>query len=242
MLLSASECSGVSLSASECAGVSLSAAERRLKILVVLDNAASTDVVATLSSCGLNLLVTTRRSQIAPDRSQLAPDRSRIAPDRSQLAPDRSQLAPDRSQIAPDRSQIAPDRSQIAPDRSQLAPDRSQIAPDRSQLAPDRSQIAPDQRGALIIEVGPVDDATARQILERGASSTGKEARLPVDASAILEACAGLPLALALAAALCRGGDEGAWVSLAAEWADTRRKLDEILPDEASTQFTQVQC
>ena len=186
MLLSASECSGVSLSASECAGVSLSAAERRLKILVVLDNAASTDVVATLSSCGLNLLVTTRRSQIAPDRSQLAPD--------------------------------------------------------RSQLAPDRSRIAPDQRGALIIEVGPVDDATARQILERGASSTGKEARLPVDASAILEACAGLPLALALAAALCRGGDEGAWVSLAAEWADTRRKLDEILPDEASTQFTQVQC
>ena len=179
VLLSASECSGVSLSASECAGVSLSAAERRLKILVVLDNAASTDVVATLSSCGLNLLVTTRRSQIAPDRSQLAPDRSRIAP---------------------------------------------------------------DQRGALIIEVGPVDDATARQILERGASSTGKEARLPVDASAILEACAGLPLALALAAALCRGGDEGAWVSLAAEWADTRRKLDEILPDEASTQFTQVQC
>ena len=193
MLLSASECSGVSLSASECAGVSLSAAERRLKILVVLDNAASTDVVATLSSCGLNLLVTTRRSQIAPDRSQIAPD-------------------------------------------------RSQIAPDRSQLAPDRSRIAPDQRGALIIEVGPVDDATARQILERGASSTGKEARLPVDASAILEACAGLPLALALAAALCRGGDEGAWVSLAAEWADTRRKLDEILPDEASTQFTQVQC
>ena len=193
MLLSASECSGVSLSASECAGVSLSAAERRLKILVVLDNAASTDVVATLSSCGLNLLVTTRRSQIAPDRSQLAPD-------------------------------------------------RSQLAPDRSQLAPDRSRIAPDQRGALIIEVGPVDDATARQILERGASSTGKEARLPVDASAILEACAGLPLALALAAALCRGGDEGAWVSLAAEWADTRRKLDEILPDEASTQFTQVQC
>ena len=184
--LSASECAGVSLSASECAGVSLSAAERRLKILVVLDNAASTDVVATLSSCGLNLLVTTRRSQIAPDRSQ--------------------------------------------------------IAPDRSQLAPDRSRIAPDQRGALIIEVGPVDDATARQILERGASSTGKEARLPVDASAILEACAGLPLALALAAALCRGGDEGAWVSLAAEWADTRRKLDEILPDEASTQFTQVQC
>ena len=200
MLLSASECSGVSLSASECAGVSLSAAERRLKILVVLDNAASTDVVATLSSCGLNLLVTTRRSQIAPDRSQ------------------------------------------IAPDRSQIAPDRSQLAPDRSQLAPDRSQLAPDQRGALIIEVGPVDDATARQILERGASSTGKEARLPVDASAILEACAGLPLALALAAALCRGGDEGAWVSLAAEWADTRRKLDEILPDEASTQFTQVQC
>ena len=193
MLLSASECSGVSLSASECAGVSLSAAERRLKILVVLDNAASTDVVATLSSCGLNLLVTTRRSQIAPDRSQIAPD-------------------------------------------------RSQIAPDRSQLAPDRSRIAPDQRGALIIEVGPVDDATARQILERGASSTGKEARLPVDATAILEACAGLPLALALAAALCRGGDEGAWVSLAAEWADTRRKLDEILPDEASTQFTQVQC
>ena len=181
------------LSASECSGVSLSAAERRLKILVVLDNAASTDVVATLSSCGLNLLVTTRRSQIAPDRSQIAPD-------------------------------------------------RSQIAPDRSQLAPDRSRIAPDQRGALIIEVGPVDDATARQILERGASSTGKEARLPVDASAILEACAGLPLALALAAALCRGGDEGAWVSLAAEWADTRRKLDEILPDEASTQFTQVQC
>ena len=207
MLLSASECSGVSLSASECAGVSLSAAERRLKILVVLDNAASTDVVATLSSCGLNLLVTTRRSQIAPDRSQ-----------------------------------IAPDRSQIAPGRSQISPDRSQIAPDRSQLAPDRSRIAPDQRGALIIEVGPVDDATARQILERGASSTGKEARLPVDASAILEACAGLPLALALAAALCRGGDEGAWVSLAAEWADTRRKLDEILPDEASTQFTQVQC
>ena len=200
MLLSASECSGVSLSASECAGVSLSAAERRLKILVVLDNAASTDVVATLSSCGLNLLVTTRRSQIAPDRSQ------------------------------------------IAPDRSQIAPDRSQLAPDRSQLAPDRSRIAPDQRGALIIEVGPVDDATARQILERGASSTGKEARLPVDATAILEACAGLPLALALAAALCRGGDEGAWVSLAAEWADTRRKLDEILPDEASTQFTQVQC
>ena len=193
MLLSASECAGVSLSASECAGVSLSAAERRLKILVVLDNAASTDVVATLSSCGLNLLVTTRRSQIAPDRSQIAPD-------------------------------------------------RSQIAPDRSQLAPDRSRIAPDHRGALIIEVGPVDDATARQILERGASSTGKEARLPVDASAILEACAGLPLALALAAALCRGGDEGAWVSLAAEWADTRRKLDEILPDEASTQFTQVQC
>ena len=181
------------LSASECSGVSLSAAERRLKILVVLDNAASTDVVATLSSCGLNLLVTTRRSQIAPDRSQIAPD-------------------------------------------------RSQLAPDRSQLAPDRSRIAPDQRGALIIEVGPVDDATARQILERGASSTGKEARLPVDASAILEACAGLPLALALAAALCRGGDEGAWVSLAAEWADTRRKLDEILPDEASTQFTQVQC
>ena len=181
------------LSASECSGVSLSAAERRLKILVVLDNAASTDVVATLSSCGLNLLVTTRRSQIAPDRSQIAPD-------------------------------------------------RSQIAPDRSQLAPDRSRIAPDQRGALIIEVGPVDDATARQILERGASSTGKEARLPVDATAILEACAGLPLALALAAALCRGGDEGAWVSLAAEWADTRRKLDEILPDEASTQFTQVQC
>ena len=177
MLLSASECSGVSLSASECAGVSLSAAERRLKILVVLDNAASTDVVATLSSCGLNLLVTTRRSQIAPDRGQLVPD---------------------------------------------------------------RSQIAPGGRGALIIEVGPVDDATARQILERGASSTGKEARLPVDASAILEACAGLPLALALAAALCRGGDEGAWVSLAAEWADTRRKLDEILPDEASTQFTQV--
>ena len=188
----------MSLSASECSGVSLSAAERRLKILVVLDNAASTDVVATLSSCGLNLLVTTRRSQIAPDRSQ------------------------------------------IAPDRSQIAPDRSQLAPDRSQLAPDRSRIAPDQRGALIIEVGPVDDATARQILERGASSTGKEARLPVDASAILEACAGLPLALALAAALCRGGDEGAWVSLAAEWADTRRKLDEILPDEASTQFTQV--
>ena len=183
----------MSLNASECSGVSLSAAERRLKILVVLDNAASTDVVATLSSCGLNLLVTTRLSQIAPDRSQIAPD-------------------------------------------------RSQIAPDRSQLAPDRSRIAPDQRGALIIEVGPVDDATARQILERGASSTGKEARLPVDASAILEACAGLPLALALAAALCRGGDEGAWVSLAAEWADTRRKLDEILPDEASTQFTQVQC
>ena len=153
------------LSAPECSGVFLSAAERRLKILVVLDNAASTDVVATLSTCGLNLLVTTRRSQIAPGG-----------------------------------------------------------------------------RGALIIEVGPVDDATARQILERGASSTGKEARLPVDASAILEACAGLPLALALAAALCRGGDEGAWVSLAAEWADTRRKLDEILPDEASTQFTQVQC
>lgn len=143
--------------------MSLSAAERRLKILVVLDNAASTDVVATLSSCGLNLLVTTRRSQIAPGG-----------------------------------------------------------------------------RGALIIEVGPVDDATARQILERGASISGKEARLPVEASAILEACAGLPLALALAAALCRGGDEGAWVSLAAEWADTRRKLDEILPDEASTQFTQV--
>ena len=143
--------------------MSLSAAERRLKIPVVLDNAASTDVVATLSTCGLNLLVTTRRSQIAPGG-----------------------------------------------------------------------------RGALIIEVGPVDDATARQILERGASSTGKEARLPVDATAILEACAGLPLALALAAALCRGGDEGAWVSLAAEWADTRRKLDEILPDEASTQFTQV--
>ena len=153
------------LSASECSGVSLSAAERRLKILVVLDNAASTDVVATLSSCGLNLLVTTRRSQIAPGG-----------------------------------------------------------------------------RGALIIEVGPVDDATARKILERGASISGKEAKLPVDASAILEACAGLPLALALAAALCRGGDEGAWVSLAAEWADTRRKLDEILPDEASTQFTKVQC
>ena len=143
--------------------MSLSAAERRLKILVVLDNAASTDVVATLSTCGLNLLVTTRRSQIAPGG-----------------------------------------------------------------------------RGALIIEVGPVDDATARQILERGASISGKEAKLPVEASAILEACAGLPLALALAAALCRGGDEGAWVSLAAEWADTRRKLDEILPDEASTQFTQV--
>ena len=143
--------------------MSLSAAERRLKILVVLDNAASTDVVATLSSCGLNLLVTTRRSQIAPGG-----------------------------------------------------------------------------RGALIIEVGPVDDTTARKILERGASISGKEARLPVEASAILEACAGLPLALALAAALCRGGDEGAWVSLAAEWADTRRKLDEILPDEASTQFTQV--
>lgn len=143
--------------------MSLSAAERRLKILVVLDNAASTDVVATLSSCGLNLLVTTRRSQIAPGG-----------------------------------------------------------------------------RGALIIEVGPVDDATARKILERGSSISGKEVRLPVEASAILEACAGLPLALALAAALCRGGDEGAWVSLAAEWADTRRKLDEILPDEASTQFTQV--
>ena len=165
------------LSAPECSGVSLSAAERRLKILVVLDNAASTDVVATLSSCGLNLLVTTRRSQIAPDRGQLVPD---------------------------------------------------------------RSQIAPGGRGALIIEVGPVDDATARQILERGASISGKEAKLPVEASTILEACAGLPLALALAAALCRGGDEGAWVTLAAEWADTRRKLDEILPDEASTQFTQV--
>lgn len=158
--------------------MSLSAAERRLKILVVLDNAASTDVVATLSSCGLNLLVTTRRSQIAPDRGQLVPDRFQIAPGAG--------------------------------------------------------------RGALIIEVGPVDDATARQILERGASISGKEAKLPVEASAILEACAGLPLALALAAALCRGGDEGAWVSLAAEWADTRRKLDEILPDEASTQFTQV--
>ena len=89
--------------------------------------------------------------------------------------------------------------------------------------------------GAQVIEVECVDKATARAILASAAGLVGGAEALPKQAEVVLAACGNkehgwLPLALAVAGALCRGGSDDAWERLANQWSDARRKLNERMP------------
>ena len=61
---------------------------------------------------------------------------------------------------------------------------------------------------------------------------------LPAEAVGILAACAGLPLTLAVAGALCKGGDGTAWAKLEADWGDLNKKMLGRMPETASPQHT----
>merc|ERR1711969_51029 len=84
--------------------------------------------------------------------------------------------------------------------------------------------------------------ARAAGLAREGDVALNEALRLPAEAEAVLKACAGLPLTLAVAGALCRGGDGAAWARLAEEWRDARRKLGELLPEEASTQHASLRA
>lgn len=84
--------------------------------------------------------------------------------------------------------------------------------------------------GATQTEVDTVDEATARAMLAGAAGLAGADA-LPAEAEAVLTDCAGLPLTLAIAGALCKGGGSSVWTRLTVELTQA------IQTDEPSDAF-----